>query len=122
MEGQVPLQPEGGLVGPLFLLGMAWFADWRSAFYAPAFCAIIVAIFALVTMRDTLKHKPEMVARFVKASMEGWKSYLADPAPANALIKKDNPNMTDEQLAYSVAKLKEMGVDGLLLPPRGAKR
>lgn len=43
----------GGLVGPLFLLGMAWFADWRSAFYAPAFCAIIVALFALVTMRDT---------------------------------------------------------------------
>lgn len=42
--------------------------------------------------------------------MEGWKSYLADPAPANALIKKDNPNMTDEQLAYSVAKLKEMGI------------
>ena len=42
--------------------------------------------------------------------MEGWKSYLADPAPANALIKKDNPNMTDEQLAYSVAKLKEMGM------------
>ena len=42
--------------------------------------------------------------------MEGWKSYLADPAPGNALIKKDNPNMTDDQLAYSVAKLKEMGI------------
>ena len=46
----------------------------------------------------------------MKASAEGWKSYLADPAPANALIKKDNPNMTDDQLAYSVAKLKEMGM------------
>ena len=43
----------GGLVGPLFLLGMAWFADWRSAFYAPAFCAIVVALCALVAMRDT---------------------------------------------------------------------
>jgi NitT/TauT family transport system substrate-binding protein len=42
--------------------------------------------------------------------MEGWKSYLADPAPGNALIKKDNPNMTDDQLAYSVSKLKEMGM------------
>ena len=42
--------------------------------------------------------------------MEGWKSYLADPAPGNALIKKDNPNMTDEQLTHSVAKLKEMGI------------
>ena len=44
----------GGLVGPLFILGMAWFAgDWRSAFYMPAFAAIGVAIFAYVTMRDT---------------------------------------------------------------------
>ena len=52
------------------------------------------------------------VAAFVKASIEGWKSYLADPAPGNALIKKDNPQMTDEQLAYSVAKLKETGMVG----------
>ena len=49
-----------------------------------------------------------MVARFVRPRIEGWKSYLADPAPANALIKKDNPNMSDEQLAYAVAKLKEI--------------
>jgi NitT/TauT family transport system substrate-binding protein len=42
--------------------------------------------------------------------MEGWKSYLADPAPGNVLIKKDNPNMTDDQLSYSVAKLKELGM------------
>jgi len=43
----------GGLVGPLFILGMAWFADWRSAFYVPAVAAIMVAVFILVTMRDT---------------------------------------------------------------------
>ena len=61
-------------------------------------------------MEKTVKDRSAAVASFVKASMEGWKSYLADPAPANALIKKDNPNMTDEQLAYSVAKLKEMGM------------
>jgi NitT/TauT family transport system substrate-binding protein len=61
-------------------------------------------------MDGTVKTRKAAVAAFVKASMEGWKSYLADPAPANALIKKDNPNMTDEQLAYSVAKLKEMGM------------
>jgi NitT/TauT family transport system substrate-binding protein len=61
-------------------------------------------------MEKTVKERNAAVASFVKASMEGWKSYLADPAPANALIKKDNPNMTDEQLAYSVAKLKEMGM------------
>ncbi len=61
-------------------------------------------------MEKTVKERSTAVASFVKATMEGWKSYLADPAPANALIKKDNPNMTDEQLAYSVAKLKEMGM------------
>ena len=61
-------------------------------------------------MEKTLKDRNKQVAAFVKASAEGWKSYLADPTPANALIKKDNPNMTDDQLAYSVAKLKEMGM------------
>ena len=61
-------------------------------------------------MDKTLKDRTKAVAAFVKASAEGWKSYLADPAPGNALIKKDNPNMTDEQLAYSVAKLKELGM------------
>jgi NitT/TauT family transport system substrate-binding protein len=61
-------------------------------------------------MDETVKSRPKAVASFVKATMEGWKSYLADPAPGNALIKKDNPSMTDEQLAYSVAKLKEMGI------------
>ncbi|MEG2631196.1 MAG: ABC transporter substrate-binding protein, partial [Comamonas sp.] len=61
-------------------------------------------------MDKTLKTRAAAVSAFVKASMEGWKSYLADPAPGNALIKKDNPNMSDEQLAYSVAKLKEMGM------------
>lgn len=61
-------------------------------------------------LEDTVKNRDKAVAAFVKGTMEGWKSYLADPAPANALIKKDNPNMTDEQLAYSVAKLKEMGI------------
>ena len=61
-------------------------------------------------MEDTVKTRGKAMGSFVKATMEGWKSYLADPAPGNALIKKDNPNMTDEQLAYSVAKLKEMGI------------
>ena len=61
-------------------------------------------------MDKTLKDRKAAVAAFVKASAEGWKSYLVDPAPGNALIKKDNPEMTDEQLAYSVGKLKESGM------------
>jgi NitT/TauT family transport system substrate-binding protein len=58
----------------------------------------------------TVKERRQAVAAFVRASVEGWKSYLADPTAGNALIKKDNPKMTDEQLAYGVGKLKEMGI------------
>lgn len=61
-------------------------------------------------MEDTVKNRGKVVDSFVKATMEGWKSFLADPAPGSALIKQANPNMTDEQLAYSVGKLKEMGI------------
>ncbi|RDI63360.1 OPA family glycerol-3-phosphate transporter-like MFS transporter [Nocardia pseudobrasiliensis] len=43
----------GGLPPLLFLLGMAWFQDWRSAFYMPAFLAVAVAIAAYALMRDT---------------------------------------------------------------------
>ena len=49
--------------------------------------------------------------RFVDASIVGWYNYLyGDNAPANAMIKKQNPEMTDELLAYSVAKMKEYGI------------
>ena len=61
----------------------------------------------MVTTQKLAKERPEVVARFVRATIEGWKSYIADPAPANELIKKDNPNMKDDQLVYAVAKLKE---------------
>jgi NitT/TauT family transport system substrate-binding protein len=51
------------------------------------------------------------VQRFVDASIEGWYSYLyGDPAPGNALIKRDNPEMTDALLAYGIAKIKEYGI------------
>jgi len=63
-------------------------------------------------MDKTVKERKAAVAAFVKASVEGWKSYLENPAPGNALIKKDNPEMTDDQLSYSVAKLKEAGLIG----------
>jgi OPA family glycerol-3-phosphate transporter-like MFS transporter len=43
----------GGLIGPLFILGMAWFNDWHSAFYVPATVALIVSVFILWALRDT---------------------------------------------------------------------
>lgn len=64
----------------------------------------------IVTLEKTVKAKPELIRRFIEASALGWKSYLANPAPGNALIRKDNPQVEDGQLAFSVAKLKEYGV------------
>jgi len=43
--------------------------------------------------------------------MQGWKDYLkGDPSAANALMKKDNPNMTDELLAVGIKLLNESGM------------
>jgi NitT/TauT family transport system substrate-binding protein len=62
----------------------------------------------IVTMQKQVKDRPDLVARFVRASMEGWKQYLADPSAANALIKQENPRANDDQLAYALARLKEL--------------
>ena len=63
------------------------------------------------TSRKMVQEKPDLVQRFVNASIEGWYSYLyGDPSPGNALIKKDNPEETDELLAYAIAKIKEYGI------------
>ena len=64
----------------------------------------------IVTTHKMVADKSDLVARFVRASIEGWKSYLADPAAGNELIRKDNPNMTPEQLDYAVRRLKELKV------------
>jgi NitT/TauT family transport system substrate-binding protein len=59
----------------------------------------------LVVTRDTLAKRGDVLRRFVLASAEGWKSYLANPAPGNALIRKANPEMSDDLLAYGHAKM-----------------
>jgi NitT/TauT family transport system substrate-binding protein len=63
------------------------------------------------TRRDMTDKKPDLVQRFVDASIIGWYTYLyGDNKPGNDMIKKINPEMTDDQLAYSVAKMKEYGI------------
>ena len=65
----------------------------------------------IVCMEKTVKERPKAVAAFVKATMEGWKTYLkGDPSGANALIKKDNPNMTDDKIANGIKLLNETGM------------
>jgi NitT/TauT family transport system substrate-binding protein len=46
------------------------------------------------------------VQAFVDASREGWLRYLHDPAKGNALIKRQNPDMTDAILAQALDKMK----------------
>jgi len=63
------------------------------------------------TRADLIASKPDVVQRFVDASTIGWYHYLyGDNAKANALIKKDNPEMTDDQIAFSIARIKEYGL------------
>jgi NitT/TauT family transport system substrate-binding protein len=62
------------------------------------------------TRKELVDKNPDLVQRFVDASIKGWYSYLENPEPGNQLIKKDNLEMTDEQLAYSFPKLKEYGL------------
>lgn len=65
----------------------------------------------IVCMADTLKKKPRQVAAFVKASMQGWKDYLqGDPSAAHALIRKDNPAMSDDLLAYGRRQILATGM------------
>jgi NitT/TauT family transport system substrate-binding protein len=59
-----------------------------------------------ITTRPFVEKNKDVVARFVRASAEGWKSYLQNPAPANALIKADNPKMADDQIAFSVERIR----------------
>jgi NitT/TauT family transport system substrate-binding protein len=61
----------------------------------------------IVTTEKMIAEKPDVVARFVKASLEGWRDYIKDPAPGNALIKADNPKMSDAQIAFAIEKLKQ---------------
>ncbi len=63
------------------------------------------------TRRELAEGKPDLVQRFVDASAIGWYNYIyGDNSAGNALIKKMNPEMTDDLLAFSVGKMKEYGI------------
>ncbi len=59
---------------------------------------------------DVIKEHPEQVQAFLEATMQGWKDYLANPQAGNALIKQENPNMSDEQIAFAIDLLKSSGI------------
>lgn len=90
------IEKEGGFEPTVFLL-----ADYGYDPYSTT----------IETRQALVDSDPELVQRFVDASIKGWYSYLeGDPSPANALIKQDNPEMSDEQIAYGIEKIKEYGI------------
>ena len=101
MQGYVTSEPyaieqQGGFRPKIFLL-----ADYGFDTYSTL----------IETRRDLVENKPDLVRRFVEASILGWYHFLYDDnAPARALIRKDNPEMTDALIAYSVENLKRYGI------------
>ena len=58
-----------------------------------------------------IDEKPQAVQAFVNATRNGWLDYLTrNAAPANALIKRDNPDMTDGLIAQAIQKMKSYGL------------
>jgi NitT/TauT family transport system substrate-binding protein len=101
MQGYVTSEPFAVEKAAKFKPGVILLADYGFNTYSTL----------IETRRDLIDSKPDLVQRFVDASVIGWYNYLyGDNAPANAMIKKLNPEMTDELLAYSVAKMKEYGI------------
>lgn len=90
------IRKEGGFEPVVFLLADAGYSSYSTT---------------IECKRELVEQNPDLVQRFVDASIKGWYSYLyGDPAPANALIKQDNPEMTDEKIAYGIEKIKEYGI------------
>jgi NitT/TauT family transport system substrate-binding protein len=101
MQGYVTSEPfaiekEGKFKPKIFLLADQGFSAYSTL---------------IETRRELVDKKPDLVQRFVDATILGWRNYIyGDNAAANALIKSQNPEMTDELLAYSVAKMKDYGI------------
>ena len=63
------------------------------------------------TRKDLVEKKPDLVQRFVDASAIGWYNYIyGDNKDANAMIRKFNPEMTDDLLAFSIETMKRNGI------------
>jgi NitT/TauT family transport system substrate-binding protein len=71
----------------------------------PSYAAMVLAPTSL------MQKNPAAVRAFVEASAIGWRNYLyGDPKPADALILKDNPEMTEDVLAQAREKMRQYGL------------
>ena len=101
MQGYVTSEPYAVEKAAGFKPGVILLADYGFNSYSTL----------IETRRELVDKKPDLVQRFVDASVIGWYNYLyGHNAPGNAMIKQMNPEMTDEMLSYSVSKMKEYGI------------
>jgi NitT/TauT family transport system substrate-binding protein len=90
------IEKQGGFKPNIFLL-----SDYGYSTYSTL----------IETRREIVEKNPNLVQRFVDASAIGWYHYLyGDNSKANAMIKAQNPDINDDQIAYSIAQLKTYGV------------
>jgi NitT/TauT family transport system substrate-binding protein len=61
----------------------------------------------MFTTQDFLRQHPDIVAKFVRASLRGWREYLRDPAVAHAEVSKLNPALTPEWVRFSWQQLRD---------------
>jgi NitT/TauT family transport system substrate-binding protein len=66
--------------------------------------------YTIDTTQQTIKNNPKLVADFLRATVEGWRAFLKNPEPASRLIKANNPQMSDEQIAYAIERMKSFGL------------
>ncbi|MEQ8817989.1 MAG: ABC transporter substrate-binding protein [Thalassobaculum sp.] len=86
----------GGFVPRVFLLADNGYASYSTT---------------VETSWKLVDENPDLVQRFVDATALGWVNYLyGDHRAADELIKRDNPDISDDQLAYSIAKMKQYGI------------
>src|SRR3954454_13656060 len=65
----------------------------------------------IATSDKRIAEKPDLVQRFIDASILGWYSYLnGDSKPGDTLILKENPEMTQALVEYGRAALKANGI------------
>jgi NitT/TauT family transport system substrate-binding protein len=61
----------------------------------------------MFTTRDFVTQHPDIVAKFVRASIAGWSDYLADPTAAHALIAKLNPALNPQWMDFTWHALRD---------------
>jgi NitT/TauT family transport system substrate-binding protein len=101
MQGYVTSEPYivekiGGFRPKIFLLADQGFDTYSTT---------------IETRLELVEKRPDLVQRFVDASVVGWYNYLyGNNAAANRLIKDANPEMTDDLIAHSIRAMKEHGI------------